>query len=41
MVSGGSDSIYHVAGKDGTTKFDIVHTIALLEDFEPIGVIET
>jgi len=35
---GGPESIWNVAGKDGTHNFDTVHTIAMLEDFEVVGV---
>jgi len=34
---GGGESIWNVGGKDGTKNFDTVHTVSMLEEFEPIG----
>ena len=33
----GAESILEQAGKDGTARFDSVHTLAMLEDFEALG----
>jgi flavocytochrome c len=35
---GGPESVLEVAGKDATEVFDAIHTRAMLEDFDPIGV---
>lgn len=37
---GGEETIMDHAGVDGTEIFDSVHTRAMLDDFEPIGVFE-
>mmetsp|Transcript_3690 Transcript_3690/g.11574 ORF Transcript_3690/g.11574 Transcript_3690/m.11574 type:complete len:1144 (-) Transcript_3690:85-3516(-) len=37
---GGEDTILDHAGSDGTEVFDAVHTRAMLDDFEPLGVLK-
>ena len=34
---GGGESIWNVGGMDGTKNFDTVHTVSMLEEFEPLG----
>lgn len=37
---GGADSVLEMAGTDGTATYANVHTEIMLEDFEPVGVLE-
>eukprot|EP00038_Savillea_parva_P021363 m.34414 g.34414 ORF g.34414 m.34414 type:complete len:62 (+) comp5137_c0_seq1:4018-4203(+) len=37
---GGVDTIMDHAGMDGTEVFDAVHTRGMLDEFEPIGVLQ-